>query len=260
MRRLKPKYKTLFIGTGILIYFFVALGFIEKEASQQRCTKVKVSILDSNENMFISALDVDKILEKNEFNIIGYPVKVINTLLIEKAIEKHSSIETAHVYANLKGNIHVRIIQRKPILRVMERNGESYYMDDKGFLMPLSKNFTTRVPVVTGHIKKSYQKFKSTNFNTSDSDTLLQNLFFLSKELNQNKYWSAMCDQLYISKKQEISLIPKIGAKEIILGQNQAFSQDLKTLTVFYKEVLPVVGWEKYKTINLKFKQQIICK
>ena len=245
---------------AILTYMFVALGFSENKASIQRCTEISVTVLDSNENMFISAIDIDKIIAKNEFSIMGYPLQEINTLVIEKAIEKHPSIETANVYTNLKGGIGVKILQRKPLIRIITNNGNSYYIDTKGKLMPLSKNFTTRVPIATGHINKNYRDFKNNNLNNELSDTLLQDLFLLSKRLKQDEYWSAMCDQIYISKQQEIILIPKIGAKEIILGQSRNFTQDLITLSSFYKEVLPVVGWEKYTSINLQYKQQIVCK
>lgn len=260
MRKLKPKYKTLFISISVLLYTVIALSFTDNKALQQRCVQVQVQVLDSNENMFISAKDIDKILKKNEFSIIGYPVKEINSLVVEKAIEKHPSIENAHVYTSVKGSINVRVLQRKPLVRILSSNGDGYYIDDKGLLMPLSKNFTTRVPIVTGYVDRNYRDFKNQDLKQESADTLLRNLFLLSKELKNDKYWSAMCDQIYISKYQEINLIPKIGAKEIILNQNRNFAEELRILSTFYKEVLPVVGWEKYKSINLQFKQQIVCK
>ncbi len=260
MRNLKPKYKTIFISIGIVLYMLVALSFSGSKAYQQNCIKVKVLVLDSSLNMFISSKDIDKILAQNEINIIGYPVKEINTLELEKLIETHPSIENANVYSTVKGNINVLVEQRKPLLRIMDDNGDGYYIDNQGLLMPLSTNFTTRVPVVTGNIKKYYQKYKNEELTKVGSDTLLQNLFSLGKELKKDKYWSAMCDQIYITREQNIKIIPKIGAHEIILGKNQDYKKDLRILTTFYTEVLPVVGWEKYKSINLQYKQQIVCK
>ena len=243
-----------------MIYTLFAFSFVANKAHNQRCVQVEVQVLDSNENMFISAKDIDKILSKNEFNIIGYPVKEINSLVVEKAIEKHPSIEKANVYTSVKGSINVRVLQRRPLVRILASNGDSYYIDDKGLLMPLSDNFTTRVPIITGHIDRNYRDYKNQDLKEESADTLLRSLFLLSKELKNDKYWSAMCDQIYISKYQEINLIPKIGAKEILLNKEANFAGDLRILSTFYKEVLPVVGWEKYKSINLQFKQQIVCK
>ncbi len=260
MRTLKPKYKTIFISIGIALYMIVALSFSGSKAYEQNCTKVKVFVLDSNQNMFISSKDIDKILAKNEINVLGYPVKKINTLKLEKLIETHPSIEQANVYSSVKGKINVLINQRKPLLRIMADNGDGYYIDTQGLIMPLSTNYTTRVPIVTGNIKKYYQKYKNQQLAKPESDTLLHKLFLLGKELKEDKYWSAMCDQIYITRDLNIKMIPKIGASEIILGKNQDFKKDLKILTTFYTEVLPVVGWEKYKSINLQFNRQIVCK
>lgn len=260
MRKLKPKYKTLFIGMGIFMYMLIALSFSGSRANEQRCTNIEVEVLDSVLNRFVSSEDIEKILEENEINIMGYPLNEINTYLIESQVEKHSSIENAEVFINLKGSLKVKIIQRQPLVRIFPKSRSGYYIDKNGLLMPLSKNFTSRVPIVTGHIERNYQDFKMQNLCNSTSDSLLSSVFLLSQALDNDEYWSAMSDQIYVSENNDLILIPKIGAKEIILGQNRKFAEDLKILSTFYKEVLPVIGWEKYRTINLQYKQQIVCK
>lgn len=260
MRKLKRTYKLLFISLGLLIYFTVAISFTNSKANKQRCTKINVEIIDNNTNMFVSATDVNKILDKNELNVMGYPVKKINSLTIEKEIEKHPSIEIAHVYGNIKGSINVRITQRTPIVRIFPPNGRSYYIDFNGDLMPLSSNYTARVIPVTGNIKRSYKDHRNTNLYSDKSDTLLKQVFLLASCITKDKYWSAMCDQIIIKENKDILIIPKIGTKKILLSRKGDYLNDLKTLTTFYKEVLPVVGWEKYKSINLQYNKQIVCK
>ena len=260
MRKLKPIYKIIFTAIGVAIYIILALSFSTSKAYQKRCRSIKVEILDSNINMFVSAKDVNIILAKNELNVMGYPVKKINSLIIEKEIEKHPSIEIAHVYGNVKGSINVRIKQRTPIVRIMPDKGSGYYIDSKGKLMPLSSNYTARVIPVTGYIDRSLKDFRTENLQSVQSDTLLRQIFLLANCIIKDKYWSAVCDQIFIKKNNDIVLIPKIGAKKILLSSNGNYLKDLKTLTTFYKEVLPVIGWEKYKSINLQYNKQIVCK
>ncbi len=260
MRKLKQKYKTLFISVAIMLYLFIALGFSSQKASEKRCTSINIKVLNDNINKFISEKDIDRILEKNEFNIIGYPVKKINSLLIENIVQKHPSIEQVEVYTNVKGSVNIIIQQRQPLVRVLQQNGDSYYIDNHGFLMPLSDNYTARVLVVTGDVNRNFKDFKNQDLKLETADTLLYRIFLLSKNIQNDKYWSAMCNQICVSNKQDLILIPKIGANEIFLGRKNKFKKDLKTLTVFYTEVLSVVGWEKYSTINLQYNQQIVCK
>jgi cell division protein FtsQ len=33
----------------------------------------------------------------------------------------------------------------------------------------------------------------------------------------------------------------------------------LENLKLFYQKALPKVGWERYSSINLKYKNQIVC-
>jgi len=245
---------------GILIYMLIALAFSSSKANEQRCTNIEVEVLDSTLNRFVSNKDIQKILEENEINIIGYPLNEINTFIIEGKVEQHSSVENAEVFVNSKGSLKVKIVQRQPLVRIFPKSRTGYYIDRKGLLMPLSKNFTSRVPIVTGYIEKNYQDFKPQDLTNSTADSLLRSVFLLSQAIDNDEYWAAMSDQIYVSKNKDLILIPKIGAKEIILGQNRKFAEDLKILSTFYKEVLPVVGWEKYRSINLQYKQQIVCK
>jgi cell division protein FtsQ len=260
MKRIKPQYKNLLIGLSIALYLVVALSFTKTKAKEQRCTNIEFTVLDSNENLFVSPKDIQKILSRNEFNIIGYPITEINVLNIEKAIASHPSIEIAHAYSCVKGKVHLSVEQRYPIIRIFNQNGTGYYIDDKGFLMPLSRNYTARVPIVTGKIHRPFEEFKKQDLKLQSSDTLLHNLYNLAVELQNTAYWNAICDQIYIQDENEIRMIPKMGCKEIIFGQNRNFAKDFETLNTFYTEVLPIVGWNKYKTINLKYQQQIVCK
>jgi cell division protein FtsQ len=49
--------------------------------------------------------------------------------------------------------LKARVKQKTPIARVFNSNG-SFYIDYKGGRMPLSDNFTARVPLVSGEINK----------------------------------------------------------------------------------------------------------
>ncbi|MBN2669697.1 MAG: hypothetical protein JXR60_10760 [Bacteroidales bacterium] len=260
MKALDTKYKRWLAVAGIGIYLLVALSFTHNKFKQIRCTHIDVNVLDSAKAMFISPKDITQLISKNEFNIIGYPLSDINTLVVERAITMHPSIKSAQVYSSVKGALKVAIQQREPIVRIMNKNGTGYYIDLEGDLMPLSDNYTARVPIINGAINKSYQKYKIQNFNQEKSDSLLQSVYRLSLAIYRNPYWNAMTDQLYTDNEQNISIIPKTGADQIFLGRTFDFDKDLNILTEFYNQVLPVVGWEKYKTINLKFNKQVVCK
>ena len=58
----------------------------------------------------------------------------------------------------------------------------------------------------------------------------------------------------------EFTLIPKIGDQKILLGKVMDAGQKLERLKIFYREGMPYEGWRKYKTIDVRFAGQVVCK
>ena len=63
----------------------------------------------------------------------------------------------------------------------------------------------------------------------------------------------------YIKENKEIELIPRVGNHNILLGNINGYEEKFKKLKLFYSEGVKQTGWNNYKEINLKFKDQIVC-
>jgi len=96
--------------------------------------------------------------------------------------------------------------------------------------------------------------------DTTIKKTILRDIFYLVDYIRKNNFWSAQIDQIYVDNYDEIDLVPRVGNLMVHLGTIDNFEGKLKNLEVFYKEVLPEVGWNKYSIINLEYKDQIVCK
>jgi len=96
--------------------------------------------------------------------------------------------------------------------------------------------------------------------DTSIRNSILKDIYYLVKYINGDNFWSAQIDQIFVDGKDEIDLIPRVGNHTIHLGSAENYEGKLRNLQAFYDEVLPEVGWNKYSTINLAFKDQIVCK
>src|SRR6185295_12746991 len=80
------------------------------------------------------------------------PVNAIDYHKLESIIESNPFVESAQVFVDANENIEVSVKQRLPILRIINNQSVSYYLDNHGRRMPLSSKFTARVPVATGFI------------------------------------------------------------------------------------------------------------
>jgi cell division protein FtsQ len=185
----------------------------------------------------------------------GKDLTTINTQNLEDAIKMNAFIRTAKVYADMNGVIRVRIEQREPVLRVINIKNQDFYIDQDGMKIPVSPNFTAQVLVANGNITEDLES-KVRGLRTP----MAKDLFKLAKFIQQDTLWSEQIEQIYVNANSEIQLVPRVGDHQIIIGDADSLERKFKNLLLFYKKAMPKVGWNTYKTINVKYLNQIICK
>ena len=251
MRIKKQFWKRLLVPVSIVILITAVLALtsaINKSFNHMTCKSVDIEVDQSQGNLFIGQQDIKRLLEEQKVSIIGKPLKAFDLGAIERLIEDHPFVRNAEIYVNGLGEVKIEVSQRVPILRVINSNGVSYYLDENGSKMPFSHKFTARVPVATGNIDVGNQKEKTR-----------ADLFFIAKYLKENPFWEALVEQIYITRKFEIEIIPSTGNHIVVLGTVDDLEQKFENLLLFYKKGLNKTGWYRYRNINLKYKNQIVC-
>jgi cell division protein FtsQ len=229
----------------------VLMGFIEIKKSEVLCKDVKVYI--PGNQYFIDRDEVDHILRIQSHALIGRRMESINIHALENRLKANPFIEFAKVYADMDGVINVEISQRQPILRIMNRFDQDFYVDQHGLKIPLSSNFTARVLVANGYIDELFANQVDT-LHTA----MAMELFKTADYIRKDSLWDAQIAQIYVNKDHEIELIPRVGNNRILLGDADSLDTKFHNLLVFYKKALPQVGWDAYKVINIKYANQVI--
>jgi cell division protein FtsQ len=88
---------------------------------------------------------------------------------------------------------------------------------------------------------------------------MLSAIFLLARLIQADKFLEAQTEQIFINEHHEIELVPKIGNQLILLGNSNRMEEKLRKLKAFYTEGIRYNGWETYQSINLKYKNQIVC-
>ncbi len=229
----------------------VLMSFIEFKKSGMVCRAVKVYIPGSQ--YFIDQAEVDNILGVSSHTLVGRKLENINLHNLENRLKANPFIEAAQVYADMDGVIMVEISQRQPIMRIMNRFDQDFYVDQHGLKIPLSANFTARVLAANGYIDELFA-------NRVDSlhTALARDLFKTADFIRRDSLWDAQIAQIYVNQDHEIELIPRVGNNRILLGDADSLENKFHNLKVFYKKALPMVGWDTYKVINIKYANQVI--
>lgn len=250
----KIPWKKIGIGfswVSSLIGLIVLMSFIDVKKSKVVCTGVKVYI-PGNE-YFIDQGEVDKILQVSSHTLVGRKMEGINIHDIENKLQANPFIESAKVFMDMDGIIQVEISQRHPILRIMNRFDQDFYVDQHGLKIPLSENFTAQVLAANGNIDELF-----TNHIDTLHTKLAKDIFKTAAFIRKDTLWNAQIAQIYINTAHEIELIPRVGNHKILLGNADSLENKFHNLQIFYKQALPQVGWDKYKIINIKYANQVV--
>lgn len=228
------------------------MSFIEVKKNKLKCSDVKI-LLPGRYN-FVEREEIDRILLESGGVLIGKDLNDINIHRLENRLKANPFIEYAKVYADMNGIVNVQIRQREPVLRVINMANLHFYIDNKGFKMPVSDNYTAKVLVVNGFIDEDF---------TGRVDTihskLVKDLYRAALFIKADTLWDNQIEQLFVDLNSDIEMVPRVGDQKIILGDADSLQTKFRNLLLFYKKAIPKVGWDSYKTINLKYANQIVC-
>jgi cell division protein FtsQ len=247
------------IKKGILITVWVlligAVGlllfFIDRHKKNQACREIRLNIENAAENHFIDSAAVMECIES--YPVVNAKMADIDAGRIESLLENNPFIRKAEVYKDLDGTINIRVWQKNALLRVVPATGESYYMDEDNLKMPLSNNYTARVLVCSGNISEQYTKCDTA------STLALKTCTSIAHFVHNSDFWRSMTEQIFVSADNVITLIPKLGDAKIIFGDSLDIEDKFNRLYTFYRQAMPKAGWDKYKSIDVSFRNQVVA-
>ncbi len=263
------KLKNILVWSLIIAYIAISMSFIKEKRNKILCLDIKVEILDSLKNGFITIQDIEDFLHETDMNVIGTPVMSINTKDLERKLKQYASVKNSEVYVTLEGDIRVEIDQRNPIVRVINKKGQSYYIDQEGAIMPLSSKYSSHVLIANGNIIEHFELNRTREIYCDNPDSyrdknwqknhLVCDLYKLSKFIYKDNFWRSQIEQVYVNDEYEFELIPRVGAHIIYFGGIENYDIKFRNLKAFYHQGLNNVGWNIYDKINIKFDNQVIC-
>jgi cell division protein FtsQ len=247
---------------AIIAYYFLSLGFVSERRHEQICTDLKINVVDSSRSRFVTARDIFQMVDNRSQKLTGIRFDSINIPMIEQRLGDFAPIRRANIYKTIDGAVYIDVMQREPVLRVINRFGDSFYLDESGELLKHSNRYCAHVLVANGYINFRPEQ---SNYNVLTAETnavkrnILRELFELAQYINSDRFWKAQIQQIYVNEDGEFELIPLVGAHIIVFGTFEKPDVKFSRLEAFYRNGLSVMGWNKYETINLKFESQVIA-
>ncbi|MDR0955429.1 MAG: cell division protein FtsQ/DivIB [Rikenellaceae bacterium] len=255
------------LWVALAAYLIVAAGYCSRQNADRLCTGLNITVQDSNRLGLVTRESVRGILVNQRMRLTGARLDSINLLAVEQAILASPAIARARVYASMDGKLNIEVEQREPIVRVQTENGYRFYLSADGTVIPLQTARFIDLPIVTGAPQLPF----GTEFagripwateaeKKSDEKSLfLWNLINFVEYLQQDDFWSDQVVQINVLADNEVELIPRLGRSVIRLGGLDEYDAKLDKLLKFYTKGLRYEGWDKYATIDLRYRGQVVC-
>jgi cell division protein FtsQ len=196
--------------------------------------------IDNSNNLFIT-----------KDSIKSAVIEIITTKNIRKSsvhlkalefeLNKIELVKKSDVFIDVNGTMVIDIEQRKPIARFIDNKS---YLDEDGLVMPKSKYYSARVPVIKGYA------------NTQDQ---LDLIYKLSNYIRDDKFLSQSATEILIDSNSNFSIKLRDYRFKILIGQLNNLDLKIKNFKAFYINASANQILNKYSVINLQFDNQVVC-
>ena len=233
------------LDTVVAVYLLLAVtAFNKPDEEHIVCSQVKIDISDDLVDGFLNADEIKHILQRNNIYPLGLTLDRVSVRRIEETLEKSPFVDHVQCHKSGSGHVCISVTQRMPLVRVKAEDGDDYYIDSRGGIMPNTR-YTTDLIVATGHISRKY----AAKFITPVAGYIVK-----------DKFWQNQVEQINVLEDGSMEIVPRVGNHVVYLGRPYRIDRKLKRLEKFYRYGLNKVGWEKYSYISVEFDNQIICK
>ena len=228
---------------GFTIYY----AYTQREAV--RCQSIVVNI-NPNSPRFLEEDEIVALIEKSGEPIIGRFLASINIHNLEKKLSANTTLDHVEIFRKIdarglsfKGKLIVNVDQRTPVVRIKNAS-DDYYLDPAGIKVSVSPKYVERILIASGSVPD--EKIKKDFLKMADF-------------INHDAFWRAQVEQLFIQANGELILLPQVGDYLIEFGTPEDYENKFRNLKAVYQQGFKNLGWNKYKTISVKYRNQVVC-
>lgn len=239
---------------AVLVVLFALIAFTERMKDDVTVAEIQVTIDNIHGNHYLDEKDVLKLMRLNMQNLRGASLSNLNFSEIEERIRQSPYVGDAELYSDLKGNLMVNVSLRRPVARIIQSDGPDAYIGEDGTIMPVSDKFFSRVVLISGESTPRFLKVDNV-YEIEEGRQLMAML----RMIREDAFWNAQVAQIDINAKRRAVLYPQVGDEMIEFGTPVDIEKKFRKLKIFYKEILPRVGWNKYDRINVEYEGQVVA-
>ena len=254
--------KRLRILTGaIFVCLFAAATVLLAMSAHARHSEVCCNGLDvifKDSLGFIDSKDIKDCLDNGYGSYIGQKMDSIALADIERMLLAKGMVKSCEAWTTDNGMLHIAVSQRMPAV-LLKDGSTSCYVDRDGFFFPAVKGQPEGVPTVTGTMPFSMGGLIGKLPGEKDA-AWLDGLLDLLDALQRSQKWNGAIKSVEIRKDGDIVLVSAEGGERFIFGSPDRIREKLSMMDRYAEKIAPEKEKGYYKSVNLKYNNQIICR
>lgn len=234
------------ILSGIL-FLYILFGYVltRQLYASERLAHINVTLESTGEQRFVTQQSVLDELELMPDTLTN--LSHLDLSALERKLKGVVNIENASVARTQKGNLSINVVPMRPVARVFNASGYSYYINREGKKLQADTKYHCDVPIVTGNIDDGI-------LNATELLDVLQ-------YVNNDSLWNSLTSAFKVDKNHDLLLIPVVKGHVVNLGKpaDKNIADKFARLKTMYRKVLPHKGWNYYDTLSVKFAGQVVA-
>jgi len=249
------KIVTIIAGAALLLTPL----FISTMNADATCEGVVITIADSSKHRFVTDDDIMNALRATGIRVTGEKISEIPLSKLEERVKAFKELKVAEVYISEDRKLHVYGDQREPVMRVVASYGGDFFIDREGVIMRRHNLYTPNLHILEIDMVFNADQMTGTSIFESEKTENLAKAFELVNYIRDDSFWNEMIDQLSMTRDGRVTLVPHVGNHTVRLGKVENYEEKLHNLLVFYREAMPVAGWDRYRVVNVEYRGQVVC-
>ena len=249
------KIVTIIAGAAL----FLTPLFISTVNADATCEGVVITIADSSKHRFVTDDDIMNALRATGVRVTGEKLSEIPLSKLEERVKAFKELKVAEVYISEDRKLHVYGDQREPVMRVVASYGGDFFIDREGVIMRRHNLYTPNLHILEIDMVFNAEQMTGTSIFESEKTENLAKAFELVNYIRGDSFWNEMIDQLSMTRDGRVTLIPHVGNHTVRLGKVENYEEKLHNLLVFYRQAMPVAGWDRYRVVNVEYSGQVVC-
>lgn len=213
-----------------------------RQRAVEPCHSVSVCIRDSATNKYATEREIVGIIDSLYGGYINVPAEDINLWKMEKILCGVDFMETATCYVTRNGVLHVEVTQTTPVAKFLG-GGKPVYLSREGKCMNTREDWNDRIVKLSGSPMISNQKWLRDIGKCCGT--------FLGTSGLAERISSLEC-----TTDGECTLLLAGRDERFLFGKPENTEKKLVKIFKYERNIAP----GSYKTVDVRFKGQIICK